>query len=62
VSVGADCATASGPRAQLLDERTVMAAEVAIAVVKRLLHRAGLRADVLSSGVIARGAKLTPGA
>lgn len=25
-------------------------------VVKRLLHRAGLRADVLSSGVIARGA------
>ena len=30
----------------------------AAAVVKRLLHRAGLRADVLSSGVIARGAKL----
>jgi MOSC domain-containing protein YiiM len=29
-------------------------------VVKRLLHRAGLRADVLSSGVIARGAKITP--
>ena len=39
-----------------------MAAEVAIAVVKRLLHRAGLRADVLSSGVIARGAKLTTAA
>jgi len=30
----------------------------AAAVVKRLVHRAGLRADVLSSGVIARGAKL----
>ena len=28
-------------------------------VVKRLLHRAGLRADVLSSGVIALGAKVT---
>ena len=34
----------------------------AAAVVKRLLHRAGLRADVLSSGVIARGAKLTTAA
>ena len=31
-------------------------------VVKRLLHRAGLRADVLSGGVIARGAKVTKGA
>jgi MOSC domain-containing protein YiiM len=31
----------------------------AAAVVKRLLHRAGLRADVLSSGVIARGANVT---
>ena len=30
----------------------------AASVVKQLLHRAGLRADVLSSGVIARGAKL----
>lgn len=28
-------------------------------VVKRLLHRAGLRADVLSGGVIVRGARLT---
>jgi MOSC domain-containing protein YiiM len=28
-------------------------------VVKRFLHRAGLRADVLSSGFIARGAKVT---
>jgi MOSC domain-containing protein YiiM len=31
-------------------------------VVKRFLHRAGLRADVLSSGVIARGAKVTSAA
>lgn len=31
----------------------------AAAVVKRLMHRAGLRADVLSSGVIARGANVT---
>ena len=31
-------------------------------VVKWLSHRAGLRADVLSSGVIARGAKITPAA
>jgi len=28
-------------------------------VVKRLLHKAGLRADVLSSGSLARGAKIT---
>ena len=28
----------------------------AASIVKRLVHRAGLRADVLSSGVIARGA------
>ena len=28
------------------------------AVVKRLVHRAGLRADVLSTGEIARGAKI----
>lgn len=34
----------------------------AAAVVKRLLHRAGLRADVLSSGVIARRATVTKGA
>lgn len=27
-------------------------------VVKRFLHRAGLRADVISSGVIARGARI----
>jgi len=31
----------------------------AAAVVKRLLHRAGLRADVLTGGVIALGATLT---
>jgi MOSC domain-containing protein YiiM len=31
----------------------------AAAVVKRLLHRAGLRADVLTGGVIARGATVT---
>jgi MOSC domain-containing protein YiiM len=31
-------------------------------VVKRFLHRAGLRADVLSSGFIARGAKVTSAA
>ena len=30
----------------------------AAAVVKRFLHRAGLRADVLSDGVITRGAKI----
>jgi len=30
----------------------------AAAVVKRFLHRAGLRADVLSDGVITRGAKV----
>ena len=29
------------------------------AVVKRFLHRAGMRADVLSGGVIARGAGIT---
>ncbi len=29
-------------------------------VVRCLVHKAGLRADVLSSGVIARGAKVTP--
>jgi MOSC domain-containing protein YiiM len=34
----------------------------AAAVVKRLLHRAGLRADVLTGGVIARGAKLAKSA
>ena len=28
-------------------------------VVKRLLHKAGLRADALSSGLLARGAKIT---
>ncbi|MEO8344614.1 MAG: MOSC domain-containing protein [Betaproteobacteria bacterium] len=28
-------------------------------VVKRFLHRAGLRADVLSTGTIARGARIT---
>lgn len=32
------------------------------AVVARLLHRAGLRADVLTSGVIERGASVTQGA
>jgi len=32
------------------------------AVVARLLHRAGLRADVLTSGVIARGASVTKSA
>ena len=34
----------------------------AAAVVKRFLHRAGLRADALSSGVITRGAKVTSAA
>lgn len=29
-------------------------------VVKRFVHRAGLRADVLSNGHIARGARITP--
>jgi len=29
------------------------------AVVRRLVHKAGLRVDVLTSGVIARGAKIT---
>ena len=31
-------------------------------VVKRFLHKAGLRADVLSSGSLARGAKITDAA
>ena len=34
----------------------------AAAVVKRLLHRGGLRADVLSSGAIDRGAEVTSAA
>ena len=34
----------------------------AAAVVKRFLHRGGLRADALSSGVIDRGAKVTSAA
>ena len=34
----------------------------AAAVVKRFLHRGGLRADVLSSGVIDRGAEVTSAA
>jgi len=31
----------------------------AVEVVKQLSHKAGLRADVLSSGVVTRGAKIT---
>lgn len=38
------------------------AALPAAAVVRRFVHRAGLRADALSSGVIARGARITIGA
>jgi MOSC domain-containing protein YiiM len=34
----------------------------AAAVVRRFVHRAGLRADVLSSGVITRGARVTDAA